>query len=83
MKNTIKGLAVSASLLAMAPAVQADQLSFAGGWPPGAAPNTVLENFGKTIGENSDGEVTMRLFPLSLLNFKEANAGLRDGPTWL
>lgn len=79
MKHSIKGLIVSASLMALAPAVQADQLSFAGGWPPGAAPNTVLENYGKTIGENSGGDLTMRLFPLSLLNFKEANAGLRDG----
>lgn len=79
MKHSIKGLFVSASLLTMAPAVHADQLSFAGGWPPGAAPNTVLENYGKAIGENSGGDLTMRLFPLSLLNFKEANAGLRDG----
>lgn len=79
MKHTIKSMLISAGLLAAGAAAQADQLSFAGGWPPGAAPNTVLENYGKAIGENSGGDLTMRLFPLSLLNFKEANAGLRDG----
>ncbi|WP_233145644.1 C4-dicarboxylate TRAP transporter substrate-binding protein [Phaeobacter sp. 22II1-1F12B] len=31
------------------------------------------------MGEASGGELTMRVFPLSLLSFAESNAGLRDG----
>ncbi|MBR9862101.1 MAG: C4-dicarboxylate ABC transporter substrate-binding protein [Rhodobacteraceae bacterium] len=79
MKRMIKSVLAGASLLALAPAVQADQLSFAGGWPPNSKPTAVLESYAEAIEENSGGELTMRVFPLSLLSFAEGNAGLRDG----
>ena len=79
MKYTIKGLLTGASLLALAPAAFADQLSFAGGWPPNSRPNTVVEDYAEALSANSGGELTMKVFPQSLLSFGEANAGLRDG----
>ena len=80
MTKLFKGLLTGASLLALAPAVQAaDQLSYAGGWPPGSGPTGALENYAEAVGEASGGELTMRVFPLSLLSFAESNAGLRDG----
>ncbi|WP_069298621.1 C4-dicarboxylate TRAP transporter substrate-binding protein [Neptunicoccus sediminis] len=79
MKRIIRSVLAGASLLALAPAVQADQLSFAGGWPPNSKPTAVLEAYAEAIEENSGGELTMRVFPLSLLSFAEGNAGLRDG----
>ncbi|GGA17318.1 C4-dicarboxylate TRAP transporter substrate-binding protein [Neptunicoccus cionae] len=79
MKRMIKSVLAGASLLALAPAVQADQLSFAGGWPPNSKPTAVLESYADAIEENSGGELTMRVFPLSLLSFAEGNAGVRDG----
>ncbi len=79
MKQRLKAIAAGASMLAMASGVQAAELSFAGGWPPNSAPTAKIEDYAKAVEEYSNGEVTMRVFPLSLLSFAEINAGLRDG----
>lgn len=79
MSTFIKSILAGASLLALAPAVNADQLTYAGGWPPNSKPTAVLEAYAQAIEENSGGELTMRVFPLSLLSFAEGNAGVRDG----
>jgi TRAP-type C4-dicarboxylate transport system substrate-binding protein len=79
MKKTIQGLLTGASVLALAGAVHAQELTFAGGWPPGALPTQKLEDYAAALNEVSGGEVTMRVFPLSLLSFAEGNAGVRDG----
>nr|WP_325248680.1 C4-dicarboxylate TRAP transporter substrate-binding protein [Amylibacter sp.] len=79
MSTLIKSILAGASLLALAPAVNADQLSYAGGWPPNSKPTAVLEAYAEAIEANSGGELTMRVFPLSLLSFAEGNAGVRDG----
>lgn len=64
---------------ALAGAAHAQDLTFAGGWPPGSAPTAMLEEFAKAVEENTGGDVTVKVFPLSLLSFAEANAGVRDG----
>lgn len=79
MKHTVKTLVTGASMLAVAGAAQAADLSFAGGWPPNSAPTAKIEDYAKAVEDYSDGEVSVRVFPLSLLSFGEINAGLRDG----
>jgi len=79
MRHSIKALFAGASLFAMAGAAQAQDLTFAGGWPPNSAPTGKLEEFAAAVEENTGGEVTVKVFPLSLLSFAEANAGVRDG----
>ncbi len=79
MKSTLKTLLAGASMLTIAGTASAQDLTFAGGWPPGSAPTKMLENYAQTLEEYSDGEVTMKVFPLSLLSFAEVNAGVRDG----
>ncbi len=79
MRTTIKGLLAGASMLTIAGSAYAQELTFAGGWPPGSAPTQMIEKYAKTLEGYSDGEVTMRVFPLSLLSFAESNAGVRDG----
>lgn len=79
MRITIKGILAGASMLGMAAAANAQQLTFAGGWPPGSAPTRMIEDYAKALEEYSNGEVTMKVFPLSLLSFAEVNAGVRDG----
>lgn len=79
MKRTMKALVAGASMLAITGAAQAAELSFAGGWPPNSAPTAKIEDYAKAVEEYSGGEVTVRVFPLSLLSFGEINAGLRDG----
>lgn len=79
MKTALKGLLAGASTLVFAGALSAQQLTFAGGWPPGSSPTKMLEEYAKAIEEYTNGDVTMRVFPLSLLSFAEVNAGVRDG----
>ncbi|MEM6441097.1 MAG: C4-dicarboxylate TRAP transporter substrate-binding protein, partial [Pseudomonadota bacterium] len=79
MKTIAKAKLAGASLLISAGAAQAASLTYAGGWPPNSAPTAVLEAFAEAVGEESGGEISMRVFPLSLLSFAESNAGVRDG----
>lgn len=79
MKRSLKTILAGATMLSMVSAANAADLTFAGGWPPNSSPTATLENFATAVGELSNGEVSVRVFPLSLLNFAEANAGVRDG----
>lgn len=79
MTHKLKALLAGASMLAVGSAAQAAELSFAGGWPPNSSPTAKIEDYAKAVEEYSGGEVTVRVFPLSLLSFAEINAGLRDG----
>ena len=79
MKTKIKGMLAGVSMLAFGGAAHAQDLTFAGGWPPGSAPTQKLEDFATALNEISGGEVSVRIFPLSLLSFAESNAGVRDG----
>jgi TRAP-type C4-dicarboxylate transport system substrate-binding protein len=79
MKKSLKTVLFGATMLSMAGAANAAELTFAGGWPPNSGPTGALESFATAVGELSNGEVSVRVFPLSLLSFAEANAGVRDG----
>lgn len=79
MKMTTTAKLAGATLLISAGAAQAQSLTYAGGWPPNSAPTAVLESFAEAVGEESGGEISVRVFPLSLLSFAESNAGVRDG----
>ncbi|OAN70244.1 C4-dicarboxylate ABC transporter substrate-binding protein [Rhodobacteraceae bacterium EhC02] len=79
MKRSLKTFLTGATMLSMASAANAAELTFAGGWPPNSKPTAVLEDFAAAVNEQTNGEVSVRVFPLSLLSFAEANAGVRDG----
>ncbi|WP_158970708.1 C4-dicarboxylate TRAP transporter substrate-binding protein [Chachezhania sediminis] len=79
MKTKMKALLAGAALMALAGGAQANQLSFAGGWPPNSAPTGKIEDFAAAVEKNTGGDVTVKVYPLSLLSFSEANAGVRDG----
>lgn len=83
MKTLLAGVSVlglaSAAMLSSAGSAEANTLRFAGGWPPGATPSRVVEENVAALSEATGGDLTIRFFPLSLLNFAEANAGVREG----
>jgi len=72
------GLALGASLLLAAPAA-ADQLRYAIGHPPSSYLITGGEAFAETMATETDGDVTVKVFPLSLLSMAETSGGLREG----
>lgn len=59
--------------------LQADTLSYAGGWPPNAGATKALQAYATALGDATGGALKMKIYPLSLLNFAEANAGVKDG----
>ena len=79
MNQMLKTVLFGTSMLAFAGSAFAQELRFASGWPPNAAPTAMVERFAGRVAEYSGGDVTMQVYPLSLLNFAEINAGVRDG----
>ncbi|WP_417547769.1 C4-dicarboxylate TRAP transporter substrate-binding protein [Marinobacter segnicrescens] len=73
-------LAAAIGLMAMGSvAVQAAELRFASGYPQGSITSDALGVFEERLDELSGGDVSVRVFELSLLNLRETPAGIRDG----
>lgn len=75
--------AASAAVLAMAlgavPAMATENLRFAIGWPPGTSAEKTTQLFADVAAKESGGDLQIKVYPLSLLNFLESTAGVRDG----
>lgn len=73
-------LAIALGLLALTPmTLQASELRFASGYPSGSITSDALSVFTERLDELSGGELSARVFELSLLNLKETPSGIRDG----
>lgn len=60
-------------------AVEAKQLRYALGTPPNTPGHEAVKDYADAVERFSDGELIVKIYPLSLLSFAEASAGLRDG----
>lgn len=69
----------AASAAALAAPAEARNLRYAIGWPPGTLATEAIETYAKTAEDASGGELKVKVFPLSLLNFLESTSGVRDG----
>ena len=81
MKWVTKTL-VSAGLcagLVVAGASHAQQFRYALGFPPNSAGDHGAQLFNEKLQEYSGGELSFRIFPLSLLSLAEMSEGVRDG----
>jgi TRAP-type C4-dicarboxylate transport system substrate-binding protein len=57
----------------------ARQLRYATGHPPNSDGHLGAETYAKFVKEHSNGELSVRVFPMSLLSYAETSDGLRDG----
>ncbi|KAF0807644.1 family 7 extracellular solute-binding protein [Alcanivorax xiamenensis] len=64
---------------AMPSNAEARELRYAIGQPPKALPVIAGEAFAKAVGDYTEGELTVKVYALSLLSMAETSAGLRDG----
>ncbi len=69
LTRTVLATVLSAGLIAGQ--AQARQLTYAMGFPPKSDSDIAGQNFAKTVEELTNGELTVKVFPLSLLNFAE------------
>lgn len=65
--------------LLLAGQAQARQLSYAMGFPPNSDSDIAGQHFAENVSELTDGELSVKVFALSLLNFAETPGGVRDG----
>lgn len=63
----------------VATTASAETLRYAVGYPPGSDAAKAAERYAGLVEEYSEGELKVKVYPLSLLNFAETSAGLRDG----
>ncbi|MFW5824057.1 MAG: hypothetical protein ACOCVV_03725, partial [Marinobacter sp.] len=64
---------------ALAANAHARNLSYAIGYPPGSDSAKAAQSYADRVADFSDGELNVKVYPLSLLNFAETSAGVRDG----
>ena len=79
VRNAASCLVAAGLLLSGASAADARQLNYASGYPDGSIGIEAAERWAEAVEKYSDGALSARVFPLSLLNFEEASAGVRDG----
>lgn len=69
----------SAAALMLGTIVEARELTFAIGHPPGSYLIQGGEDFAATVAKETGGSLTAKVFAMSLLNMAETSAGLREG----
>ncbi|MGM0571750.1 MAG: C4-dicarboxylate TRAP transporter substrate-binding protein [Pseudomonadota bacterium] len=72
---------VSAAVLttAVLGQAQATELKYATGYPPNSIGSKAADRYAEALKEHSDGSLTAKVYPQTLLNFMEMSDGLRDG----
>lgn len=72
-------LGATVALIAGMSPLAAKDLRFAIGYPPNSSPVDVMEAYAAKVEELSGGDLTVKVFPSSLLSFPETSPGVRDG----
>lgn len=57
----------------------ATEVSYSHGFGVNSAVGTAAENFAEAVQERSGGEMSVRIFPMTLMNLLETGPGIRDG----
>lgn len=70
---------VAASLAVGAMSAQARDLRYAMGFPSGSDSDKAAQEYAAAVKKLTNGSLNIKVYPLSLLNFSETSAGLRDG----
>lgn len=77
LRHTV--LLISAIAIGLASGVQAKELRYATGFPPGSVSANTAETYAKKVEEYTNGDLSLRVFALSLLSAAETSDGVRDG----
>lgn len=75
--RTALACALTASAMLAPPAI-GKTLRYATGYPAGSDAAVAAENYAKAVKEYSKGDLTIRVFPMSLLSAAETSNGIRD-----
>lgn len=79
VKKLLLGGLTAVALAVGAGGVQARDLRYAMGFPPGSDSDKAGQLYSAELKKLTGGQINVKVYPLSLLNFAETSAGLRDG----
>jgi len=81
MNKSGLAILILAALASVSSAVAASpkELGYAIGYPSGTDSHAAALNFADAVSEYSGAELTVKVYPLSLLSFSETSDGVRDG----
>src|SRR5690625_22715 len=82
LMSKVRGIVLTVLLCCSAvvgTSAEARQLRFAIGHPPNSDSHKAGKAYADAVKEYSDGKLTARVYPLSLLSVAETSAGVRDG----
>lgn len=79
MKTVFRTALAGALALGVATSAGAAELRYAVGSPPNSLGDKAATRFAEKLNEYSGGQLTAKVYPLSLLNLLESNNGIRDG----
>ena len=71
--------ATASCLLGASYGSAAKELSYAVGFPPRSMVDQAAQAYAERVKEETKGEITVKVYPLSLTNLAETGPGLRDG----
>lgn len=78
-KSVTTAILMSSTLFLSGEMGIARELRYAIGFPPGTTGDMAANTFAQRLAEASDGDLTARVFPATLLTFPEMSAGVRGG----
>jgi len=74
----VAAVAGMAALIAL-PVAAAENLNFAYGYPSTSAIGLAVDDYAAAVKDRSDGDISVKGFPMSLLSLPETSPGVRDG----
>lgn len=58
---------------------RSQKLRYATSWPPGSIGADAAKLYAEAVSEYSEGEISVKVYPMTLLNAAETSSGVRDG----
>ncbi|KAF0808349.1 family 7 extracellular solute-binding protein [Alcanivorax xiamenensis] len=78
-KSVTRAFLVAMFLVGFGQASAADTLRLALGYPPGSKADEVMQKYAETVKQYTDGSLSVKVYPMSLLSAAEISDGVRDG----
>lgn len=78
-RSSIYAAIAATTFLSMGSTATAEQVRYAVGAPPTAPQVKSIEKYAAAIEDYTDGELSLKIYALSLLSFAEMSDGIRDG----
>ncbi|MBA4719593.1 MAG: C4-dicarboxylate TRAP transporter substrate-binding protein [Alcanivorax sp.] len=78
-KSVTRAFLLAMLLIGFGQANASETLRLALGYPPGSKADEVMQKYAETVKQYTDGSLSVKVYPMSLLSAAEISDGVRDG----